>query len=203
MNNLQEIFRHRLIDNKVPKTIFLLHGTGGTENDLFNFVEPFHKTHNIIGLLGNTTENSMARFFERDASGVPIMESINVETEKLKNFIELWLIEHDAVPADITYVGYSNGANMIITTMFLYPELITKMALLHPFLPFQPKEDLNLSKNRILLSWSPEDTIIPKNQSREIIEVLQKYHADLDIIETSSGHSITQDEVIRLQKFIQ
>lgn len=196
-----DLFHYKAINNG-PKTIFLLHGTGGTEDDLFPLVEPFHTSHTIVGLLGNVREGSMARFFERKAEGILDQESIKKESTKLVNFIKEWIKVNKINVDDITFVGYSNGANMILATMFYYPELIKKATLLHPMLPFEPKDDLDLSNHKILMSWSPVDPIILADQSKMLINTLKKLSADLKIVETDSGHSISQNEVIELQHLL-
>src|SRR3990167_4849513 len=85
-----DLFHYKAINNG-PETIFLLHGTGGTEEDLFPLVEPFHTTHTIVGLLGNVREGSMARFFERKAEGIFNQKSIQEESKKLADFIKEWI----------------------------------------------------------------------------------------------------------------
>jgi len=195
MSNL-DLFHYKVLENKSPQTLFLLHGTGGTEDDLFPLVEPFLETHTIVGLLGNIREHGMARFFERKAEGVFNQESIKTESAKLAEFIKAW------ETTDNIFIGYSNGANIILATMFYYPEVIQKAALFHPMLPFEPSTDLDLSGSNILLSWSSVDPIVPIEQSKKVISTLQNYSAKVQTVETSAGHSITPEEVKALHTFI-
>ena len=196
-------FHYKALGNEnAPKTIFLLHGTGGTENDLFHFVEPFEKSHTLVGLLGNVRESGMARFFKRSADGILDQESIKLESQKFADFILAFTKAHNQRPEDITYIGYSNGANMILATMFYFPELVKKAVLWHPMLPFVPKEDLDLSAQKVLLSWSALDPIIKSSESLKIIEILKKHRANLSTIETDSGHAIDRAEVLAMHEFI-
>lgn len=196
-----DLFHYKAINNGI-KTIFLLHGTGGTEEDLFGLVEPFHTTHSIVGLLGNVREGSMARFFKRKSEGILDQESIKKESSKLADFIKEWIKVNKIKVDNITFVGYSNGANMILATIFYYPDLIKKGALLHPLLPFEPKNNLDLSKHKIMISWSSVDPIIPAEESKKLIKTLKKHSADLTVVETDSGHSLSNKEVSALHKFI-
>lgn len=196
-------FHYKALGNEsAQKSLFLLHGTGGTENDLFHFVEPFEKSYTLVGLLGNVQESGMARFFKRSLEGILDQESIKFESKKFADFILSFAKSHNQRPEDITYIGYSNGANMILATMFYFPELVKKAVLWHPMLPFVPEEDLELSAQKVLLSWSHSDPIISSSESLKIIEILKKHKANLHVVETDSGHSISRKEVLAMHEFI-
>jgi len=196
-------FHHKTLGNEsAQKSLFLLHGTGGTENDLFPFVELFEKSHTLVGLLGNVRENGMARFFRRSAEGILDQESIKLESQKFADFITSFAQSRDQKPEDITYIGYSNGANMILATMFYFPQLVKNAVLWHPMLPFEPAENLDLSAQKILLSWSETDPIISSSESLKIIEILKKHKANLQVLETDSGHAISRKEVLAMHNFI-
>lgn len=197
-----DLFQYTEINNKSSKAIFLLHGTGGSDTDLLPLVEPFHKTHTIVGLLGNIREHGMARFFERSASGELDQTSIKTESAKLAEFITGWSKKNMIETENITFVGYSNGSNMILATLFYYPILIKKAALLHAMLPFEPSTGLDLSRHSLFFSWSKSDGMIPASQSISLIEMLKKLKATISVLETDFGHSITEKEVRNLHSFI-
>ncbi|GAE95105.1 carboxylesterase [Gracilibacillus boraciitolerans JCM 21714] len=50
-------------------TFLLLHGTGGSENDLLPLAEIMDPDANILSVRGSVSENGMARFFKRLAEG--------------------------------------------------------------------------------------------------------------------------------------
>lgn len=202
MTNPLNLFHYTQINNNNPLSIFLFHGTGGTETDLFPLVEPFHTSHTIVGLRGNIDESGMARFFKRTANGTFDQDSIREEADKLVLFIIAWKKEHKATANNILYIGYSNGANIILATIFYYPEIIKTAALLHPMLPFHPKSRLDLSQHKLYLSWSRSDSIIPKSASQKVINTLNDFSANTTIVETTQGHTITEPEIKQLHKFV-
>ncbi len=51
--------------NSDKPTLLLLHGTGGTEQDLLPLAEMIDKEANILSVRGNVLENGMPRFFKR------------------------------------------------------------------------------------------------------------------------------------------
>ncbi len=201
MKNPLDLFKYHQIDNKSDKAIFLFHGTGGNETDLLPLVEPFLKSHTIVGLKGNVVENGMPRFFERNEEGVFDQKSIAEETEKLVQFLKEWTKINKIKTENITFVGYSNGANFLLAMLLNYPELITKAALLHAMIPFDPKE-IDLSKHKIFISWGQYDTMILPSLSKLTVEVLQALGAKPTVCIMPSGHNITSYEVDQLHTFI-
>ncbi|MDQ5951848.1 MAG: phospholipase/carboxylesterase, partial [Patescibacteria group bacterium] len=123
MNTLN-LFQHVFIDNKAEKTLFLLHGTGGSEHDLLPLVKELSDQYNFVGIKGNIFEHGMARFFERDEFGVFDQDSITTETKKLSEFIEAWKSNRAIANENTAFLGYSNGATMIVALAFYYPELV-------------------------------------------------------------------------------
>lgn len=187
---LRALFQYQYHLASTDQTLFLLHGTGGSESDLLSLVTPFRATHNIVGLLGNVREQGMARFFARYADGTFDRHSIDSEVKKLHQFVMRW------------FVGYSNGANMILAYLFLYPQMVKTAALLHPMLPFKPDEHLQLSQKKLFVSWGSADPMVPTNMSQNLLQVLKKHGAQLTIHQ-SVNHSIDTLEIRALERFLQ
>lgn len=70
-------------------TLLLLHGTGGTENDLVGLAEMIAPGAGILGVRGNVSENGMPRFFRRLAEGVFDEEDLIARTAELGS---LWML---------------------------------------------------------------------------------------------------------------
>lgn len=186
---------------KGNKSLFLFHGTGGSATDLFSLVEPFATEYTLVGLEGNTNENGMKRFFKRKSEGIFDMDNLREEADKLEQFITEWNDSHKTTSEDNIFIGYSNGANFILATMFWYPQLITKAALLHPMMPFEPPT-LDLSGHKLLVSWGENDPIIPKENSKQVIKKLTDFSASVTEVTSDAGHNITAQELNALHNFI-
>lgn len=201
---LRALFQYQYHLASTDQTLFLLHGTGGSESDLLSLVTPFRATHNIVGLLGNVREQGMARFFARYADGTFDRHSIDSEVKKLHQFVMRWLEIHRETceQHSIHFVGYSNGANMILAYLFLYPQMVKTAALLHPMLPFKPDEHLQLSQKKLFVSWGSADPMVPTNMSQNLLQVLKKHGAQLTIHQ-SVNHSIDTLEIRALERFLQ
>lgn len=194
-------FKTHIINPNSDKTIFLFHGTGGNETDMIPLVEPFVKTHTIVGLRGNILEHGMPRFFKRHSEGVFDLDNLKEETEKLSLFLSAWYKKYNTSAQKSIFIGYSNGANFIISTLFSYPELIRNAAVLHALLPDEPKKNFDLNNCKIFFTRGLNDPIITTAQSKKLLDVLQKTKADLKVLETNAGHAITEEELHSLHNF--
>jgi phospholipase/carboxylesterase len=183
------------------KALFLLHGTGGDETDLVPLIEPMRAEYSVVGLKGNISENGMARFFKRTSFGVFDQESIKTEAAKLKEFVTVWAEQNQVKIKDITWIGYSNGANMILALAFLFPEVVFRAVLLHAMLPFEPKE-LELSHAQFLLTYGELDPLISTQDSQKVVEVLTSLGADVKSFFHPGGHELRAEEVGALHDFL-
>jgi phospholipase/carboxylesterase len=194
-------FAHIHHDHGQTRTLFLLHGTGGDEHNLVPLVEPIAETFNIVGLRGNVLESGMPRFFARKAMGVFDMESLATETDKLAGFLAAWYQTHALVAEQAAFVGYSNGANMILASLFRHPDLIHNAALLHAMLPFDPP-DLDLAGKRILLTRGLRDPMVPAAESEQVTAALEARGAAVEVFEHAGGHELTAEEREALLHFL-
>ncbi len=198
-----KLFYHIFIDNKSSQTLFLLHGTGGSTGDFLFLNELLEKKYNIVALKGNVDENGMTRFFKRHALGVFDQENIKQEAEKLHKFITTWMEEHKITSEKLFFLGYSNGANMLLATLFYYPNILKHLVLLHPMLPFKIKDhSLDLSNHKIFVSMGQYDEMVPKSQREELVETLKSSGAKLTIKEYPGGHEIGEEEINDVVEFL-
>lgn len=202
MSNLRQ-FDYTFIDNDADQTLFLLHGTGGTKEDFLFFNKLLHYEWNIVSLQGNESENGMARFFKRIAEGVFDQENIQEQSEKLHQFIKSWMTEHGIEVNDLTFLGYSNGANMLLATMLKFPESIKNVVLLHPMLPFEVHPNtVDLANVSSIVTIGLKDPMIPHTESLKVVKALTSNGANPLVKEYETGHEITKEEMRDIVTFL-
>jgi phospholipase/carboxylesterase len=197
-----ELFHCVYQDNGAARTLVLLHGTGGTEHDLLGIVASLKSSYNFLGLRGNVQENGMNRFFARLGDGVFDKVSIDKEVKKLKKFLGLWGKEHFVKPEDMRYLGFSNGANMILALAFQHPELVQKAVLLHPMLPYQPEQELDLAGKQFLVSYGETDPMVSAAKSKQLIKALEKWGAIVKAVSHPGEHRVVRVEVEQALEFL-
>ncbi len=194
------LFDYSVIDNHVPKTVFLLHGTGGTKNDFMFFDELLNHQYNLIGLQGNIHEQGMSRFFKRIAEGVFDQESIREESQKLYRFIEDWK-QKNGEDHSYYYVGYSNGANILLAALFYYPTVLNNLILLHPMLPFVPTT-IDLSNHTVFITQGLNDPLISPAQQENLTNLLESFHCKPITKTYNDSHHITSEEIHDVTQFL-
>jgi phospholipase/carboxylesterase len=183
-------------------TFILLHGTGGTENDLVPFAEFIDTSANIIGLRGNVLENnSNTRFFARIEHGVFDMASLNLETNKLNSFLDELASKYNLDRTRFILLGYSNGATMIASLLQQFNNPAMGAILLHPFIPNKDLKPNDLSKVKILITTANNDMICPPHHSEYLLESFKNAYANSEIFYGESNHSISQAELNALKEW--
>lgn len=185
----------------LPGVIFLCHGTGGDEHDLFSLF-PLENVPTLVGIRGNITEHGMFRFFERKAPGLFDRQSIEIESEKLAAFIAAYMSEHAFEANQARCVGYSNGANIILATVFKHPKLIQQAGFLHPMLPYQPEDGLELNLLKALVTSGTEDRMVPVEETMKVVSTLKQSSAQVTHWTHQGGHEIIPTEVEVLHQFL-
>lgn len=196
------VFKHIEIDNKALHTLFLFHGTGGDEHDFLFLNDELNQIYNLVGLRGNVDENGMSRFFRRLSPGVFDQENLTEEAHKLADFIQEWNTAHDLSPESTVFLGYSNGANMILALLFLFPNLIKTAVLLHPMLPFDPSQTLDLSAQRLFVTSGVEDPLVSRPETLDLIQKLTDRKAQVQHKEYPGGHELTSQEMRTTLNFL-
>lgn len=194
------LFTHTYKDNHTPQTLFLLHGTGGTEHDFLFLDDLLGHTYNLVGLRGNIREGTANRFFRRLEEGVFDVENMKEEAGKLTEFIRAWKKHHTG---HYTFLGYSNGANILLATLFLHPASIRTAVLLHPMMPFDvPQPTPELSGLTISVSYGLHDPLVAAAESRRVIDALSSCGAGVHASSYAAGHGITEGEIQDVVAFL-
>lgn len=198
---MTNIFDYTFIDNNASKTLVLLHGTGGSKSDFLFLDDALSNSINLLSLQGNILENGMSRFFKRIAAGIFDQNNIMEESEKLQIFIKEWCEINHINSSDLIFLGYSNGANMILATLFYYPTLIITAALLHPMLPFSPKS-ISLKDKSFFITSGQEDEMVSPIDQVKLIELLQSLGATIVQKQYPGGHGISELEMQDLLNYL-
>src|SRR3989442_15283751 len=106
-----------------PTTVLLLHGTGGNEEDMIPLGQQIAPEAAILSPRGKVLENGMPRFFRRLAEGVFDLEDLKFRTYELADFVEEASKVYGFDLQHVVALGYSNGANIAASELFLRPSL--------------------------------------------------------------------------------
>jgi len=188
---MKHIFEQGMSD----ETIILLHGTGGDETDLLLVGEFIDPAANLLGIKGNILENGIPRFFRRISMGVFDEESLIEETHNLKNFIDEAIEKYEINRDKMTILGYSNGANILASLLFFYPDFVKKAILLHAMVPIRHIEIKHHQETKIFLSSGKEDPLVLASEVLELKKMFEERNITCEHYESAFGHALTEIEL--------
>lgn len=207
MNNGLD-FIHRFIsaNSKAKKsslTLLLLHGTGGTEDDLIPLGNELTPDASILSVRGKVLENGMPRFFKRLEEGVFDLEDLKMRTDELADFILKSSSIYDFDLKRLVAVGYSNGANIGASVLLRRPEVLAGAILFRAMVPFIPDVLPDLSKKFIILLEGMRDPIVSKQEAESLLKIFNKAHSNVTIKWQGSGHSLTQEDIDSAKEWLE
>ncbi|HSL00053.1 MAG TPA: alpha/beta hydrolase [Rubrobacteraceae bacterium] len=195
-------FVHNFIPGKTDATLLLLHGTGGSEDDLIPLGRELAPGAAILSPRGKILEHGAPRFFRRLAEGVFDHEDLVFRTHELARFAEDAAAEYGFDRSKLVAAGYSNGANIAASVMLLYPDLLRAAVLFRAMVPFELEETPNLRGVPVFLAAGRMDGMIPPDNTERLAEVLTEAGADLDLRWRDIGHSLSYEEVVEAKEWL-
>ena len=183
------------------KIIFLLHGYGSNEEDLFSLKEFIPSNYIIISLrapiiIGFNSyawytinfENSIDRWIDKD-------EAINSKNVII-NEISLHMEDLGFKNKKISLLGFSQGAILSWSLGIEYPHLIKNILPLSGFYHSEITNSNSNSKFKLncFSSHGIHDPVIPISWARKGIELLKK-NINIEFKEYQSGHEINNENL--------
>jgi phospholipase/carboxylesterase len=191
-------FTHRFIpapEGSASRTLLLLHGTGGNENDMLPLGRQLDPTAALLSPRGNVLENGMPRFFRRLAEGVFDEEDVIRRAHELAEFVGNASARYEFDPKHVIAVGYSNGANVAAAVLLLEPAVLAGAILLRAMVPLVPPALPKLVDRRVFISAGEQDPIVPKENASRLAAMLREAGADVTLRFEPSGHGLTRGDV--------
>jgi len=180
--------------------LFLFHGTGGDETQMLGLGRAVAPGAALVAPRGDVSEMGALRFFRRAAEGIYDMDDLARATAKMAGFVRAHV--EAARPAAVMGLGYSNGANILASTLFAAPELFDAAVLMHPLIPFQPQIAGSLAGRRILVTAGERDPICPPHMTARLEAWLRDAGADVTMVRHPGGHEIRPEEIDAARRFL-
>lgn len=208
--DLKYLIRNSEIKKNSP-SIFLLHGYGSNKEDLFSLEGYLPKNHTIISLEApillpfggftwfevNQADILNKSYYKKKDEVDEIANIIIDNIDKLSSIFEL-------NKSDTTVLGFSQGASICWKLGLDYSEKIRRI------LPISSYINLNVFDNKVdkynnILAYTSHglyDDIIPISLVKETILELKKYNDNITFEEFESAHTINQENLSSIMKWI-
>ena len=191
-------FVHRWVPpgpHAVPVTLLLLHGTGGTEDDLLPIGRAIAPDAGLLSPRGKVLERGLPRFFRRLAEGVLDQADLRVRAGELAAFVSSAATAYGFDPVSVVAVGFSNGANIAAGTMLLHPATLAGAVLLRAMVPLEPDERPDLTGRQVLVSAGRRDPMVPPGHAERLTRMLREAGAGVTLAWRDAGHQLTPEDV--------
>ena len=175
----------------------LFHGTGGNESDLLFLTGELDSHASVISFLGNVGIGKNRRFFNPLVNG-----KLNKQdySEKIEKFLKNWDLMDISKYKNITFIGYSNGANFTLGLLEKRPDIANTTILLHPS-NFDWQFLKKPEKNKIIATTGALDLMAPAADVVKLKAQLSGIgYEEFQIIMLDSGHEITNEEIEKLKE---
>ncbi len=195
-------YHHRIHKAAEPghPLFFVFHGTGGDENQFFDFGRRLIPDATITSPRGDVSEHGAARFFRRTGEGVYDMDDLARRTDTMAAFIRSH--KADAKPSRVLGLGYSNGANILASVLLAQPDLFDDAILMHPLIPWTPAPQPGLAGKRVLITAGQRDPICPPAMTQALADYLVAQGVETNLVWHPGGHEIQQGEVTAIEQLV-
>jgi phospholipase/carboxylesterase/glyoxalase family protein len=190
-------FEHRWIPPRAPgaRTLLLLHGTGGDENDLVPLRDLLDPDAAALSPRGKVLERGMPRFFRRLSEGVFDLEDLVARTHELADFVAAAAERYGFDPARVTAAGFSNGANIAAAMLLLRPGVLNRALLFSPMVPIVPDPLPRIEGTAVFIGAGRADAMVPPAGTRDLAGLLGRSGADVTVWWHEGGHTLSPEEV--------
>jgi phospholipase/carboxylesterase len=184
------------------RTLLLLHGTGGDENDLLGLGRAIDPGAALLSPRGKILENGAPRFFRRLAEGIFDEADVTARARELSSFIEAAAGRYGIDMDELIAIGYSNGANIAAAMILIGVAPSRQAILLRAMVPLSAFEPTTPKPGRILICNGRIDPIAQPENGERLAELLRKSGAEVDLIFQSTGHGLVPNDIAASQQWL-
>ena len=200
MRDLPFIHRFHRPEDPDGSTIILLHGTGGNESDLMPLAQRVNPRATLLGVRGRSTEEGINRWFRRFDAVTYDQDDIRAEANAFVAFIDGAISGYGLDADRLSFLGYSNGANLMGAVLQLHPGVIRRAMLLRSVQAVEEPPAADATGTNVLMLNGTDD---PFGQMAPALEQsLHKIGVTLDSRTLSAGHDLTPEDITLAQSWL-
>lgn len=189
-------FKYRIYRPETPSgdTMVLLHGSGQDETSLVSFASKIAPDALLLAVRGRVVQDGSNRWYRRLSPVSFDQTDIRSEAEAFASFFTQAASKYKIDINRTTFLGYSNGANLVNSVMMLYPDMVKQAVLLRSMPVLTGSIDANLGKVRVLtVSGASDQLYAPYAPALE--DMLRSHGARVEARSIKSDHGLGKDDV--------
>ncbi|MHA7862822.1 alpha/beta hydrolase [Flagellimonas marinaquae] len=200
-----------IVSGKIP-AIFMFHGYGSNEEDLFSFASELPGELMVISVkapydLEPFGHAWYAINFDAEQGKWSDDEQARESREKIVNFIDEAIEAYHLDENNITLLGFSQGTILSYAVALSYPEKIKNVVALSGYINERILVDdykkKGHSKLNFYVSHGQVDQVIPLEWAEKAPEFLKNLNIDTTYHEFPVGHGVSQQNFFSFKKWLQ
>lgn len=190
--------------DKATKALIMLHGRGGTAEDILSLAPHFNVKDYAL-LAPQATNNTwyplsfMAPIVENEPFLSSAIETVDATVQKT--------IDAGITPEHIYFFGFSQGACLSLEYCTRHAQKFGGVGAVIGGLIGQELDQTrykgDFAKTPVFIGTSDPDFHVPLERVRASADILRALHAEVtEKVYNNAGHTISQDEVLQINKLI-
>ncbi|HEM2809163.1 TPA: hypothetical protein U0616_000927 [Streptococcus suis] len=183
---------YRFIKGSSPRLLVFFHGTGGNKESILFLRQQLDPKASVLSFNGSWGQGRDRRFFAPLIDGQ--LDLVDFE-KRLSAFLDFWKdldIQHYQ---EITFVGFSNGANFIMGLLTKQSNLADNYILLHPS-ALDYAFPMQNSRAEILFTLGQNDPYVDPFALENLVDDLQaSAFPKANLARFDKGHYLSHDEL--------
>ena len=187
--------------NATGEVLFLLHGSGVDETTLVPLGKQIAPRAVLVAVRGRIAQEDGFRWFERIDPTRFEQKSILAETAAFAAFTNEAAKRHGLNLDHATFLGYSNGANLVSSLMLLHPGIVRRAVLLRPMPVLDHVPAMDLAGTRtLILAGAADETYGPFAPA--LVTLLSRHGAEIHARIIPSGHEIGDPDAAIVRQWL-
>ncbi|HFI0024977.1 TPA: alpha/beta hydrolase [Streptococcus suis] len=175
-----------------PRLLVFFHGTGGNKKSMLFLSQQLEPEASVLSLDGSWVQGRERRFFAPLVDGQ--LDLVDFEM-RLSAFLDFWQDLAIQPYQQITFVGFSNGANFIMGLLTKQSNLADNYILLHPS-ALDYAFPMQNSRAEILFTLGQNDPYVDPFALENLVDDLQaSAFPKANLARFDKGHYLSHDEL--------
>ncbi|HZJ87365.1 MAG TPA: alpha/beta hydrolase [Erysipelothrix sp.] len=191
---------HTYKHNGSDKTLVLFHGTGGDENSLKYLANQVAPDMNHLALRGDVVSFGKRRFAKvKNENDLLDQEDMILQAGNIIKILRMLKRRYNL--NEMWALGFSNGANAIISLLLNEEKMFEKAILLRPMDLNVTTKEMPLDNMQILIHSGTKDTVIPPVHAYAAEKHLTQNGANVEHVSCELDHRMRQREIDLLKEW--
>ncbi len=209
--SLYHIIKPSALKEGKPPVLFMFHGYGSNEDDLFSFASELPEELCIISVRApyemQPYGNAWYAINFDDVKGKWSDDNQAIESrDKISNFITEACNAYNLDTKNVTLLGFSQGTILSYSVALSYPEKVRKVVALSGYINenilLNGYENNDFKNLKFYISHGSVDQVIPVDWASKAPELLNKLHINNKYEEFPVGHGVAPQNFYSLKDWL-